>query len=124
MRLLHIIQNNGYKGTLYEDDFDSPIVAFADDLLLLFDNKNEAQLQLDTLDKFLKNRGMTINASKSKCLCAARNSNKLVNRTVPFLRIESGRIPMVFSISTMKYLGHQYDLGGIPKRSIAPPNHL
>lgn len=27
--LLDLIQNNGYKGTIYDDDFDCPIIAFA-----------------------------------------------------------------------------------------------
>lgn len=77
------------------------------------------------MEQYLASRGMKINSSKSRCLSVQVANKVLVSRSRPFITAAGLPIPMVTSISPMRYLGHQYGLNGIAKPTLAKlPNWL
>lgn len=118
--LLDVLENGEISATLNDTrDFKVPAMAFADDLILLFDKESEAQLQLSIVDQFLKRRGMSINPKKCRCISSLARDKKLISRSKPFLTVDQTPIPMVTALSPLRYLGHQYGLSGINKPSLA-----
>lgn len=112
-------QEGDIKGTIGEEDFTCPAMAFADDLILLCDREEEAQLQINSTTAFLKARGMLINPKKCHCISAVRNGTPWCYRSRPLLTVGGTKISMTSYLCPMKYLGHQYNLGGMSKPSLA-----
>lgn len=111
--LIGIVHGGNIKGTIGEDDFNCPSMAFADDIILLCDKKDETEIQINTAVKFLKEQDLHINPGKCKCLSSLRNKNILVSRSRPFVNIDKEKINIITTICPMKYLCHQFNLGGM-----------
>lgn len=65
--LLDQLDEGNITATIQDRTFRVPVLAFADDLILLFDSEAEAQIKLNAVEKFLAERGMKINSKKSRC---------------------------------------------------------
>lgn len=117
--LLDAHTNSPDSATIVEDDFKCPMIAFADDLIIMANCENSAKRLLDATNSFLKDKGMAINSRKCKCLSTIAHSRKLITRTKPIYNINGTDIPMVQAISPFRYLGHQYGLAGLAKPSLA-----
>lgn len=56
--LVDNLHRGEFRGTIGSEEFNCPVLAFADDLVLLCDMEDEAQLQINIAESFLKARGM------------------------------------------------------------------
>ncbi|KAK9719147.1 Reverse transcriptase (RNA-dependent DNA polymerase) [Popillia japonica] len=106
----------GIGGTIGEEKI--PVLAFADDLLLLEDNDVLLPTTLATVANFFRLRGMSLNAKKSVSISVAASGGVCIPRTKPFLRVDNVLLPVTDRMQTFRYLGHFFGLSGAAKPTV------
>ena len=94
-----------------------PVLAFADDLLLLSNSSAAMQLKLDLLGKFLQSEGLRANINKCHILCCEKitGAHKMAVMTKSQFRLQGKLIPTVGAIDSFKYLGREIGFMGHQK---------
>lgn len=95
-------------------------LAYADDLLILSENVDEAQIALNECVSFFTARNMSLNIRKCKSLTCdtVPAKKKLFTKTTPVFKINEQFIDPVCPDSFMKYLGLKFTYLGVTKCSI------
>jgi hypothetical protein len=90
-----------------------PLLAYADDILLLAPSKREARLLLEKANLFFKSQGMSLNVNKCSSLIVETipRTKKLVARPQPYFAIDDLSIRPV-TTDHFKYLGGYYSCFG------------
>lgn len=92
----------GTGGTIADEKI--PVLAFADDLLLLKNNDVHLPTILATVTSFFRLRRMSLNAKKSISISVEASGGVCIPRTKPFLRVDNVLIPATDWIQTFRYL--------------------
>lgn len=98
-----------------------PVLGYADDLLLLAENTQDAQFLLNIARKFLEARHLTLNPAKCRAISMAvvPSKKKLFLHTTPKFYIGSTPIPPTRSIGdAFKYLGFHFSCQGATPCSV------
>lgn len=83
-----------------------PVLAFADDIVLLGEDELEAQRQLDTLHWYLSNLGMKISEEKNQSFQVVAKRDTWLFRD-PEIKLNNDRITSVDPDEAFKYLDAQ-----------------
>lgn len=108
--------NKTFKGVTV-DNHSITSMAFADDLIIMSAAGKDLQRMLDYCNEYFKQRGLSINSSKSHCLILRTvPSKKKVYVDKNFTLKTNGEIIKSIDIGeSFKYLGHKFDSQGMEK---------
>jgi hypothetical protein len=87
-----------------------PVLAVADDLVLLGANEREAQHQVDTLHKYLNGLKMKISREKSQAFQVVSKKDTWFVKD-PKLRLDGKNIPAIDPDEAFRYLGAKMERG-------------
>lgn len=91
-----------------------PLVAYADDLLLMSPDERHAQRSVDAVVKFLGKRGLSVNHRKCTIMSLQRvpHKKKLFCATKTCVHVNNELIPTITVGDQFKYLGKNFDFRG------------
>lgn len=98
-----------------------PIIAFADDLVLVANSQNVAENLLRSTADFLFRRGLSLNTAKCSALSGrvVPRLKQIATVSEPLFRLNGQVIPQVNATDSFKYLGFHIGLYGMLKPTMA-----
>ncbi|KAH0813902.1 hypothetical protein GEV33_008889 [Tenebrio molitor] len=112
--LLDLLRARGFGAEVAAGE-RCPGMAFADDFVLLADNRRDLQGALDVSEAFFQRRGMSLNPSKSRVLVKRKYGGVLLPDRDPELRVCRSVIPAVDDMNPFKYLGFLVGTSGVTR---------
>jgi hypothetical protein len=101
-----LIENISKKtsGIKINNESSIPVLAFADDMVLLGEDEREAQSQVNELHRYLESLGMKISIEKSQTFQVVAKKDTWFIKN-PEIKIGSNKIPEINPEEAFKYLG-------------------
>jgi len=96
------------RGYVIDDNQSVSTLAFADDLILIADNMEKAQLLLTTTEEYLNNLGMKIAVNKCTSLQVQTTKDSWYISTTKLHLSTGDRIPFSNTTDTIEYLGGHF----------------
>lgn len=108
-----------HHGGSISTTINCPVLAFADDLIILEDKEVNVPAHLFMASEFFGRRGMSLNPKKTLCYSAASLDGISVPRKRSNFKINEVPIQMIDTTNTFKYLGQNFNTNGLSKPSLA-----